>query len=694
MLKTTTSNPLLDYSGLPLFDQIESDQFVPGIRAAIADVEKRLGELDRTVRPTWGDVYEEPTRIFAALSHAWGVAHHLLAVNNSDELRKAVAEVEPEVVAIYNKASQSKPIYDAAKELAAGAEELNAQQERILAKSIHAMELSGIALEGAELETFNENVARLAALSTEFSNTVLDSTREFRLVLTEEAEVAGLPDTLLGVAAQSAAANGSPEATVEKGPWHITLNRPCSGPFMEYADRRDLREILYKALLTIASKDDLNNGPRVEEILQLRSKQAALLGYDNYAQISISQRMAKDVTEVRALTEQVFSRAKPMALIELEELRAFSEANGGPQADDLQNWDLRYWRQRLRVKQLDFDGEALRPYFPLPKVLEGLFGLSHKLFGVRVEAADGATSVWNEDVRFFNVLDKNSAHIASFYLDPYSRPKDKRGGAWVSNRNGRSVILASPGEDLRLPVPYVVCNFAAPVGDQPALLDFNDVTTLFHEFGHALHNMLTTVDYDTAAGGRGVERDAIELPSQFMENWCYHKPTLLGFSEHFESGNKLPDDLFDKLTQARTFHAATGILVQLTYGEVDMTLHHDYDATKDGSVFDVQQKVSERILPLKPWPGNRFLCAFQHIFAGGYVAGYYGYIWAEVLSADAFGAFEEAGLDNEDTIRELGIKFRSTVLAPGGAKDPAEIFKAFRGRPFEVDALLRHRGIA
>jgi oligopeptidase A len=313
---------------------------------------------------------------------------------------------------------------------------------------------------------------------------------------------------------------------------------------------------------------------------------------------------------------------------------------------------------------------------------------------VRVVAADGQTSVWNTDVRFFNVLDENDKHIASFYLDAYSRPENKRGGAWVSGAIGRSRVLVSEGSDLRIPTPYVVCNFPGPVGDKPALLSLNDVTTLFHEFGHALQNMLTTVDYDSAAGTSGVEWDAVELPSQFMENWCYHKQTLLGFSGHWETGEPIPDELFEKLTKARTFHSASGICRQIAFGQIDLTLHHDYNPATDGTIFDVQRKVSAATLPMMPIQEDRFLCAFSHIFAGGYSAGYYSYLWAEVLSADAFGAFEEVGLDNDDAVRALGRKFRDTVLALGGSQAPAEVFESFRGRPVEVDALLRHRGIA
>ncbi len=694
MSSPAPSIPLLDRTKLPLFDQIEPNQVVPGIRAAIADTQGKLEAFEAVVQPRWGDVDEEMTRIFATLNRAWGTAYHLLGVHNSEELRNAIAEVQPEVIALVNRASQSKSIYAASKELAGEPGDLDAAQRRILGKSIHDMELSGIALGEDDLVTFNSQDSRLAALSMEFGNTVLDATRAFRMILTEKDEVSGLPETLLGMAAQSASTNGSPEATAEDGPWHITLDFPSYGPFMESADRRDLREKIYRAMVTRGSEGPDNNKPRIDEILRLRASQAKLLGYSNYADISLSRKMAKDVPEVRALMEKVLGLAKPKGDAEIIEIREFAAAKGGPAASEFMNWDVSYWLKKLRVERLDFDSEALRPYFPLGKVLDGLFALTNKLFGVRVEAANGDTPVWNKDVHFFNVYDEDDSHIASFYLDATSRPENKRGGAWVSGSIGRSVVLAPEGATAQRAVPYVVCNFPGPVGDRPALLSFGDVETLFHEFGHALQNMLTTVDYDAASGTSGVEWDAVELPSQFMENWCYHKETLQGFSGHWKTGEPLPDELFQKLTEARTFHTGSGVLRQLAFGEIDLALHFDYNPATDGTVFDLQRKVSERTLPMMPLMEDRFLCAFTHVFAGGYAAGYYSYLWAEVLSADAFGAFEEVGLDNDQAVRALGRKFRDTVLALGGSEKPAVVFEAFRGRAVEVDALLRHRGIA
>jgi oligopeptidase A len=349
------------------------------------------------------------------------------------------------------------------------------------------------------------------------------------------------------------------------------------------------------------------------------------------------------------------------------------------------NWDVAFWAERLREERYAYSEEALRPYFPLPRVLDGLFALAGRLLGVRVRPADGEVPVWHPDVRFFRVQDEQDREIAAFYLDPYSRPAEKRGGAWMDECVGRL--------HGRKPVAYLICNQAPPVGDRPSLMSFDEVHTLFHEFGHGLQHMLTTVEHGLASGIRNVEWDAVELPSQFMENWCYHKPTLLGLSSHVDTGAKLPDELFDKLTAARTFRAGSDMLRQLYFATLDLALHHRFDATGSESPFAVQHRIAERTTVVPPLPEDRFLCGFTHIFAGGYAAGYYSYKWAEVLSADAFGAFEEAGLDDPQAVETTGRRWRATVLSLGGSRPPMDVFVAFRGRPPTTDALLRHAGL-
>ena len=354
------------------------------------------------------------------------------------------------------------------------------------------------------------------------------------------------------------------------------------------------------------------------------------------------------------------------------------------------NWDVEFWTERLREDKFAFTDEALRPYFPLRTVLDGLFALCQRLFGINIEAADGKTPVWHEDVRFFRVRNHAGAEIAAFFLDPYSRPADKRGGAWMDECVGRSRVHVDHPGDVRLPVAYLVCNGTPPVGDKPSLMSSRDIETLFHEFGHGLQHMLTTVDYDRATGTNGIEWDAVELPSQLMENWCYHRPTLLACSGHHETGEPLPEALFDKIVAARTFGGGSAMLRQLHFGVTDLALHHRYDPARDGTPFDVQRKIAQRTLIMAPLPEDRFLCSFSHIFSGAYAAGYYSYKWAEVLSADAFGAFEDGGLDNEGAVAEIGRRFRDTVLARGGGEHPLDVFVAFRGRGPETAALLRH----
>ena len=378
---------------------------------------------------------------------------------------------------------------------------------------------------------------------------------------------------------------------------------------------------------------------------------------------------------------------------DLEDLRAFARERGAAEADDLALWDVAYWAERLREQRYAYSEEELRPYFPMPRVLEGLFGLAERLFGVRIHAADGEAPVWHEDVRFFRVSDASGAPLAAFYLDAYSRPAEKRGGAWMDECVGRSRALAPEGEAVRLPVAYLVCNQTPPVGDAPSLMSFDEVLTLFHEFGHGLQHMLTQVDYGLVAGIRNIEWDAVEVPSQFMENWCYQRETLRGISRHVETGEALPDALFEKITAARTYRAGSGMLRQLYFAMTDLALHSDYVPGPGRSAFEVQRRVAERTTVLPPLPEDRFLCAFSHIFAGGYAAGYYSYKWAEVLSADAFGAFEEAGLDDARALHETGRRFRETILAQGGSRPPMEVFVDFRGREPRTGALLRHSGL-
>merc|ERR1712127_271215 len=434
----------------------------------------------------------------------------------------------------------------------------------------------------------------------------------------------------------------------------------------------------------------------MNEILTLKAEAAKLLGFNNHAERSLAAKMASSVESVTELSELILKKALPAAYAELEAVTNYAREQGGDEysTDNLEKlmpYDVTFWSERFKEAKYALKEEELRPYFKFEAVLGGMFGLVDRIFGIKVVPADGEAEVWNDDVRFFKVLDKESGeHIASFYLDPYSRPADKRGGAWMDTCIGKSAAL-----ERDVPVAYLTCNGSPPVGDKPSLMTFREVETLFHETGHGLQHMLTRATIGDVAGINGVEWDAVELPSQFMENWCYDKPTVYGFAKHFETGEALPEEMFEKLKQQKTFGAGMMSCRQLLFGMVDMELHSNYDPDGDETVFDVQRRMADIYSPYaKPVEEDRFLCGFGHIFAGGYSAGYYSYKWAEVMSADAFGAFEEVGLDNEDAVREVGRKFRETVLSLGGGVAPMEVFKEFRGREPSPEALLRHNGLA
>ncbi len=688
-------NPLLDQSGLPRFDQIETDHVVPGIRALLAELEGEFEALECDIVPTWRGLIEPLESIADRLGYSWGIVGHLMGVKNSDALRTAHEQIQPEVVVFGLKQGQSKAVYDGLLAIREGEEwgRLDAAQRRIVDVMLRDARHSGVGLVGDAKERFNTIAEESAQLATKFSNNVLDATKKFALILRSEEEVAGLPESWRELAAQSAREEGDePDASAQAGPWRATLDHPSLHPFLEHGKNRALREQLYRAFITRASEGQLDNAPLIARTLELKQEMAKLLGYETFAELSLSTKMADDVGAVDRLLEQLRAASIGAAKHDLEQIQAHADASGdgdGP----IRQWDVGYWSERLREERYDYSEEELRPYFPFPRVLEGLLALASRLFEVRFEYADGEVALWHEDVRFVRVFDAADQPIAAFYLDPYSRPAEKRGGAWMDECVGRSAVCGRGPGDVRLPVAYLVCNQTPPVGDRPSLMTFHEIETLFHEFGHGLQHMLTRVDYGLASGIRNVEWDAVELPSQFMENWCYHRETLLGLSGHVETGEPLPDALFEKIRAARTYRAGSQMLRQLSFAMTDMELHHRFASGGEETAFDVQHRIDERTAVLQPLPEDRFLCAFGHIFAGGYAAGYYSYKWAEVLSADAFSAFEEAGLEDREAVAEMGWKFRDTVLALGGSRPPGEVFEAFRGRGPAPDALLRHAGL-
>lgn len=566
---------------------------------------------------------------------------------------------------------------------------------------------------------------RFAELSTAFSNNVLDATKAFGLEVTDANDLEGVPESAKAMWAQAYQQNLIKECKDEEekkkleeadvdaaaGPWRLTLDGPSYVAAMQHIPSRELRKGVYMGYLTRASElteakeegDDKkkdgpgkNNVPLINEILKLRKEMSGLLDFDNFAEQSLASKMAPDVESVKNLSELVLEKALPAAEKELAAATALAREVGGDQYSEenlekLMPWDTSFWVERLKEKTFDLKEEELRPYFALDAVLEGMFGLIERIFNIEVRAANGKAEVWHPDVQFFEMYDKESGeHVASFFLDPYSRPADKRGGAWMADCLGKSEALG-----IDVPVAYLTCNGSPPVGNKPSLMTFREVETLFHETGHGLQHMLTRATIGDVAGINGVEWDAVELPSQFMENWCYDKPTVYGFAKHYETGEPLPEEMFEKLKQQKTFGTGMMSCRQLLFGMLDMELHSNFDPDGDKTIFDVQREMAKIYTPYSmPVEEDRFLCGFSHIFAGGYSAGYYSYKWAEVMSADAFGAFEEVGLDNEEAVKEVGRKFRDTVLSLGGGVAPMEVFKEFRGREPSPEALLRHNGLA
>jgi oligopeptidase A len=699
-----TDNPLTWHGRLPRFDAIRTEHVVAAVKALVARQNADVDALERglatgQVVPSWATVMERLIEITEPAAYAWSITGHLMSVANTPELRAAHDAVQPNVVQCSMRLAQSRAIYDAISALRDRAwEGLDGPQRRIVEAHLRSARLAGVALEGAKKERFQAIELELAELGVKFSNHLLDANKAFALTLTREEEVEGLPRTVRAQTAAAAKAAGYDGATAERGPWRVTLDAPVHIPFMEHARRRDLREIVYRAFVTCASSGELDNGPLIDRMIALRKEKGDLLGYASYAEMSLATKMASGVDAVAELLSELRAAALPRARAEHAELTAYARAKTGDPRLELALWDVPFWGERLREERYAYTDEELRPYFALPRVLDGLFELARRLFGVRIRAADGEVPVWDPAVRFFRVANDGGRDIAAFYLDPYSRPGNKRGGAWMNNAIDRRRTAA----ETRLPVAYLVCNQTLPVDGGVSLMTFAEVETLFHEFGHGLQHMLTRVDYVDAAGINNVEWDAVELPSQFMQNWCYHAETMLGTREtpglarHYHTGAPLPAELFRKIQAARIYRAGSTTLRQVYFATLDLELHHRFVVghPEAETVLDMQRRVAAANTVLPPLPEDRFLCGFSHIFAGGYEAGYYSYKWAEVLSADAFAAFEEAGLDDPEVVAKIGRRFRDTVLALGGSKHPMEVFAAFRGRKPSTEPLLRHSGLA
>ena len=698
-MTSTTKSPLLQGHGLPEYASITPDRVRQDIPVLLKNLEDEFSTLESELNTLiskgsplrWSNVMTPLQSIGERLRWSWGVVSHLNGVCNSPELREAHASQQADVVRLGNRLGQSRTLYEALQQLRDASEEpLDGTRQRILASELLSMDQRGVGLQGEEQQAFNRTSERLAELSTSFSNHVLDATQQWTLKLTDPEQVSGLPKRALEALAASARDAGDKTATAEQGPWLLGLDMPRYLPFLTHAENRGLRETVYRAHVSRASHGDLDNRALIEEILRLRIDQAARLGYAHWAERSLANKMAADVDAVEALLEELRKAAFPAAQKELDDLKDCARRHGASESDDLAPWDLPFWSERLRKERFDLDQEALRPWFPLPQVLEGLFNLCGRLFDVEIHAADGEAPIWHADVRFFRVRRRDGTPIAAFYLDPYSRPASKRGGAWMDDCLGRSV--SADGSTV-LPVAYLICNQTPPVEDAPSLMSFDEVETLFHEFGHGLQHMLTTVDEPEAAGINNVEWDAVELPSQFMENWCLDRTTLNKMARHWQTGEPLPDEEYAKLRLNRTFNAGLATLRQVHFALTDLRLHSRWQPDLGVTPDQMRRDVASTTTVMEPIADDQFLCAFGHIFAGGYAAGYYSYKWAEVLSADAFSAFEEVGLDNEEQVRATGTRFRDTVLSLGGSRAPADIFERFRGRPASSEALIRHSGL-
>lgn len=689
-----SENPFLSQERFPRFNELTPAAAREALPVLIAETEAKVDALEKKCEPTWEGRVAALTSAMEPFSRAWHLVGHLLGVCNSDEWRALEEEFQPAVVRLSLRVAQSRPLYDALLALRDGPAwaSLDEGRRRVVEAAIRDARDAGVGLDGPARERFLEIATRLSELSTKFSNNTLDATKAFALVLRDPAEVAGLPPAVLALCAASYnEAEKTEEATPEKGPWRVTLEAAIYGPFQQYAERGDLREKLYRARAARASSGPLDNGPVLDEILDLRREQAALLGFPTYARLALDSRMAKTPEAVYAMFDRIGDAALPRAREELDALRAFAAENGAP--GEIRHWDLAYWSRRRLEALYGYSSETLRPYLPFPRVLDGLFGLARELFGVAIEPCDGLAPVWHPDVRLFRVRDAaTGADLAHFYLDPYSRPATKQGGAWMDEICNRA---ERPDGSVRLPLALLCCNQAPPSGGKPSLMTLGEVDTLFHEFGHALQGMLTRVGIPEAAGIANVEWDAVELASQFLENWHDLPAQLRALSSHVETGEPIPEDLIAKSQGAKTYNQGLAIVRQLRFALVDMDLHERVPCEAMPDAQAAWKAASERfsLLPALPDEMEKFLNTFTHIFSGGYAAGYYSYMWADILAHDAFAAFEEAGLGDPAARAATGRRYAATILALGGSRAPADVFRDFRGRDPTPDALLRHKGL-
>ena len=677
------TNPLLEKSDLPQFSKIKPEHIQPAIEQLIQECRKTTEQVLNQPNFSWENFCQPLAEVNESLSRAWSPVSHLNAVKNSPELREVYQACLPLLAEYGTWVGQHQGLYNAYLQLKNSAEFANYSQaqKKAIENSLRDFELSGISLPAEQQKRYGEIVTRLSELNSQFSNNVLDATMGWEKIVADENQLKGLPESALQAAKQSAQNKG-----VEG--YRFTLEIPSYLPVMTYCENRQLREEMYRAFVTRASEQGPNagkwdNSAVMEEILTLRVELAKLLGFEHYTDLSLATKMAENPQQVFDFLKNLAVRCKPQGEKELAELEEFCKTTENVTA--LEPWDITFYSEKQKQAQYSINDEELRPYFPEDRVLSGLFELIKRIFNIRTVERFGVDT-WHKDVRFFDLIDETDEVRGSFYLDLYAR-EHKRGGAWMDDCIGRK---RKADGSLQKPVAYLTCNFNAPIGDQPALFTHDEVTTLFHEFGHGIHHMLTQIDIGEVAGINGVPWDAVELPSQFLENWCWEEQALAFISGHYQTGEPLPKEKLTQLLKAKNFQAAMFVLRQLEFGLFDFRLHHNYQPNKANQILDQLKSVKQQVAVIKGVEWARTPHSFSHIFAGGYAAGYYSYLWAEVLSADAYSRFEEEGIFNPKT----GKSFLDEILTRGGSEEPMTLFERFRGRKPTLDALLRHKGIA
>ncbi|MDI1276298.1 oligopeptidase A [Methylobacter sp.] len=692
------NNPLLANSTLPMFSQIKPEHIVPAIDQLLAEARSAVEQhLQATQHYTWKNLIEPLEDVDDKLNKAWSPVSHMNSVVNSDELRDAYNACLPKLSAYSTEMGQNEALFKAYRFIADSDEfaTLDTAQQKIIRNALRDFKLSGIDLDNEKKQRYKDISQELSALASNYEENLLDSTNAWSKLIRDEQDLTGLPESALAQAKQTAddcmdaggrATHGAVAESHNEGGWMITLQFPSYISVMTYADNRELRREHYEAFATRASDqgphaEQWDNSENMEKILALRHEKARLLGFNNYAELSLATKMAEKPGDVTDFLEDLADQSWRHARKDLAELREFAKHHG---VHDLQSWDMAYYSEKMRQHFYQLSQEEVKAYFPITRVLPGLFAIVEKLYGLQIAEISDFDS-WHPDVRFFQIHDQTGSLRGQFYLDLYARSK-KRGGAWMDDCVSRKKF----DDTIQTPVAYLTCNFTPPTGDTPALLTHDEVTTLFHEFGHGLHHMLTQVDHLGVSGINGVEWDAVELPSQFMENWCWEKEALALMSGHYQTDEKLPDALFDKMIAAKNFQAGMIMVRQLEFSLFDFRIHRDYDPEKGGRIYETLEQVREQVAVVRPPKFNRFAHSFSHIFAGGYAAGYYSYKWAEVLSSDAFSLFEEKGIFDQET----GKAFLTNILEKGGSQNAMELFINFRGRKPTIDALLRHNGIA